>query len=121
MKNIKEIIGERSTSGLSSNLISPEESKQLNPGQPGVHSVLDREKLGEEIAGLENIVVTQSGVQSHSNTVTANRKGSAIAANGNPYLRRGFKGVGRKASTKKGSTKKGGNSLADSIAKRTGQ
>ena len=117
VKNIKEIIGERTTSGLSSNLISPEESKNTNYAQPGAHSVLDREKLGPAPEGIDNIVVTATGVQSHSNTMTTTRP---VVQDGNPYLRRGFKGVGKKPGSAKRSAKKvgvGGNKLANSIAK----
>ena len=74
VKNIKEIIGERTMSGVSSNLISPEESRQTNYGQLGSHSVLDREKLGNDEPQPENIVVTVSGVQSHSNTMNTGIK-----------------------------------------------
>ena len=65
VKNIKDIIGERNTSGLSSNLISPEESRTTNYGQAGAHSVLDKEKLGQEPDGIENVVFKSNGVNSH--------------------------------------------------------
>ena len=64
MKNIKEIIGEKTKSGVSSNLISPEESRQLQSGQLFSRRAENAAMLLNRVS--ENLVVTRDGVISQS-------------------------------------------------------